>query len=214
MRKNIPTIIAISILAVGAMLIGQEAQAVPIGPNVVGDQFETTHENFDDGSWTVGSLEQPFVFEFDPGAGRWLKNLANSTTLQTGNTWTLTEWIEVGSGLPWIGWTEEFLTEGWEWVEGTISTDAGVIATGDITPAEANAMFFEFAELTEGTIIQIVKEFEWVGTPTQEVWPGVPAEIQILENPEVVPEPAMLSLFGLGTGMFGLVQARRRRRHQ
>ena len=202
---------AIAVILLGAASL---ASAIPIGPDVTGTQFESDHGYSDSGefNWDIDNSGNPYNFSQQENSGPWIKNLTGSPEVGIGGEFTLRETIEVGDPPAFTDWTMEFITEGWEWTEGTLWVDGTAHAFGSPDSNARNAMTFLFldAPILPGTVFEITATMKWAGTPSQSVWAGVPAEIQIMQFP-VIPEPATLVLMGIGLGVMGAGSSLKRR---
>jgi hypothetical protein len=219
----------IAMLAVGAMLfVGsvQNAQGVLVGPIPGGPHEEftvnanpVTPVGFDK-SWTIGSSQAPLEINYLATNGLWLAQLDGSPALTEGQTIQLTEYLVIGQGGPaWTNWTQRFVTNGFEFIGGTLSVDGNLVANGEFIGIN-NTIGFEFAALPAGTVIEIVKDIRWAGNPANEsgnIFQGSPNLIQLEQFPTVespiVPEPATLALFGVGLSLAGAVLPRNRKKN-
>jgi hypothetical protein len=176
--------------------------------------------------WVIG----PVIVNADPAAGAWEKELKKPLWgwPRSGNTYGLLEIIKVGDGPAWTGWHENILTNGWEWVKGSIFAYTPTSPTGasssmpfslnlsgsgtwsapkgfqliDTGSISGDTIDFEFNPLNPNTWLLIYKTLEWDG----EGRPSGP--IRIAETLSAVPIPG--AAWMLGAGLIGLVVIRRK----
>jgi len=119
--------------------------------------------------WVV----DPHEIIYDPNFGPWQKNLLpvggvgsfdvdDDTTGGDQTFFLITEEVTVGQGLPFTDWHEELDAPGWEWQEGTISNENFVDDVEGMI-VDNTIWFFFNQPLVPGTILEIEKEFAYVG---------------------------------------------------
>lgn len=222
-KRLMATLAVVAMLFVGSV---QNAHGVLVGPTP-GGPHEAITVNPDavtavgfDMSWTIGSSQAPIEINYLATSGLWLSQLDGSPALTDNQSIQLTEYLVIGdSGPAWTNWTQRFVTNGFEFIGGTLSVDGNLVANGEFLGIN-NTIGFEFDALPAGTVIEIVKDIRWAGNPANEsgnVFQGAPNLIQLEQFPTgetpIIPEPATLALFGVGLSLAGAVLPRNRKKN-
>jgi hypothetical protein len=200
--------------------------AIGVG-ETIGNSTTTTHDYL---PAVKGWYISPVTVNSDPAAGAWMKELNGPDRgwPRRNNTYSLIEVIRLGDGPAWTGWHEEILTNGWNWVKGSIFayTPASSTSTSSTMPFSFNlsagafnlfngltlldtgniaggGIRFDFNPLGTDTWLLVSKTLEWEGG-------GRPrGPIRIAEGMSTVPIPGAAWL--LGAGLVGMAAMRRAR---
>lgn len=200
--------------------------------------LSTTHDitaNAGNGfpGWRVGNVGSPQPVQLDLGGSPWEKTLQGVggplVTIYEGDTFAVIEHV-LPEGPNWLGWEDQILTPGWEWVMGDLIYADPSITMDDLnTPADDGLPLPGFNVLVEGASaivggkaefgfdeyapdadfgFTLVRYLRFVGTDAQngseEFNSG---SIEIESFPTNIPAPGTLAIAG-GLAALGL---RRRR---
>lgn len=199
-------------------VVGPSAWAIQVGPDPFGshniNEFSFDSTVGGTGGFEVGTTDERIDLTFDPTFGPWIKQLSDTPAATVGTVWTIQEHYVLNGDMNWTNWNEQLLTNGWNWINGTIQMNGQTISglTTNMEAAAEGLISFTFDALAPGTTIDIVKQIQWVGTAGVSVWPGI-ALIQVQEwsnGEQPIPEPATLSLIALGGSLYALARQRRR----
>jgi hypothetical protein len=155
--------------------------------------------------------------EYDPDAGPWVKQLND---FLAPCSCAVQEFITIGGGISWTDWHESFVYPPggpfvpgdfvWTTFQMSASFDGGInfiAVPGLVVEIDGNDVWAEFDALPAGTVIQIQKEFEYLGInpPTTpfpifiEEWPTID-ESPVVVAGEIIPiEQTSLILAGAQT---------------
>lgn len=181
--------------------------AISIGTSQT-ETANSTHEyQTDYAQWIVANLSDPIVpapieITTNSSSGYWSQTLTfanGSPTLTTGDTFDLQELlVYTGGNLALVSWSQQIITPGWEWVNGSIfDSDTSSELAGLNVQAGTNVLNFTFDPLSNGSSLIVAAQLKYTG-------PGGPASSLTLQT---VPEPASAAL-----GLLGTIFLLRRRR--
>jgi len=181
--------------------------AISIGTGQT-ETANTTHEyQTDYGQWIVADLSDPIVpapidITTNSSGGYWTQTLTfanGSPTLTTGDTFDLQELlVYTGGNLTLASWSQQIITPGWEWVNGSIfDSNTSSELTGLNVQTGTDVLNFTFNPLSTGSSLIVAAQLKYTG-------PGGPASPLTLQT---LPEPASAAL-----GLLGTVFLLRRRR--
>ena len=231
MNRTLKVHLIVAIAVMTLFLGGQrDAYAVLVGPTPGGPHSgititpdAVTLAGFA-GSWTVGSELAPIPVEYLATNGLWLVQLDGAAPLTIGQSIRIHEYIEISDNGPgWTDWSQRFITEGFDFVNGTIHVNGNLVANGDLSSVGDNTISFSFDALPAGTVLEITKDVLWTGNASGEsgdIFQGAPNLIQLEQFPTpftnepdpVVPEPATLAMLGLGVSLIGTFRGFRNRK--
>jgi hypothetical protein len=177
----------------------------------------TTFHNLGD---FIGSNPDPFEISYDSNAGRWIKKLMTpaqdpmySQWPPSANAYYIVEFLQVSGTQNWIGWHEEIITPGWEFLnDGTNNTDflAPYFSPSQKPPGyqmdfSASSVTFTFDPISPapGLIINPAFSVMHIGSGYSEFLEIAAYPIAGSQAP--VPEPTTMLLLGSGfAGLAGL----------